>query len=805
MADCNTDCDNCPLFKHYKPVFGVGDDSPDIVVVGEYPSLPHKRDTHPITGNAKLLLDKTWGDVGGDHIKVYYTNVTLCKVPRKNNKRQPPNAASIKACNKRLIEEIKGLKPKIVIGMGSPSMTALGGYTGKFKDNIGEFKYNKRLGCHSVITYHPSSCLGGATHFYDNIHSTLRRAVLMIDEVMPFPQTKPVNKVYITNQGEAYRALCEIAKKPRWAIDLETDGFYYKRNIELVVIGDDKIAYVFENKTLLKSVRNRRVFKAMLEDPDRTWILQNGSFDFKFLLHHYESMPLSHIDTMCLAIGITEMGDSITLDRLCQTYLNEPNWKKMLDGHVPKGGSYADIPRDILVDYAARDAINTFRLEPILRRECSVQGTLEHVEKYLMPMPYAVAKMEMRGFKVDLKYVHKLKKKWVPKLKAMQERIVAYARERGFDASKIVKKPKHNDLNPNSPTQLCHFIYDMLGFKLFKGRRTTNAEFLKENAHHPFILMLKEFRKYNNLFTKYIGKFHDFVYEDGRVRPSISIKNTVTGRMAVYDPPLQTQPNEQNLAEWGFDSIKKCYKASKDHTLVDIDYGQLEVRFAWHYSADKELGKSIMTGDVHKATASKAFKLPMEAVTKFIRGRAKAILFGVMYGKKKWSLKEDIKAESLEEAQKFIDDVFNSYPDYHKWWLKQQEDALESCEVTNYVGRKRRWSIINRSMVPEVRNQSVNFPIQSLNADLTLWQIGVITRKLEETGWGYIVTAVHDSIVFEIKTEHLHVAVPWIKKQMLIMPFDSCAEYEVSIDVGQNWGELIPYEKYLEQEECVNA
>lgn len=795
------DCEKCPLYKHYKPVPGVGSGTPDIVIVGEYPQLPHKRDTHPISGNSKLLLEKTWGDVGGDHIKIYYTNVTLCKVPRKNNKRQPPCAASIKACNKRLIDEIKALKPKIVIGMGSPSMNALGGYSGKFKQNIGEFKFNRAIGCYSVITYHPAACLGGATHFYDNINSTLRRAVLMVDNIIPFPEPKPVNKVYITSQGQAYKTLKIIESKPRWAIDLETDGFYFKKNIELVVISDGDIAYVFENSTLLKSIRNKRLFRRLIKDKGRTWILQNGSFDFKFLHHHYEAIPYNFVDTMCLAIGITEMGDSITLDRLCQTYLNEPNWKRALDGLVPRGGTYADIPRDILVDYAARDGINTFRLEPILRGVCRRQGTLDHVEKYLMPMPYAVAKMEMRGFKVDLKYVHTLKKKWVPRLKQMQEEIVAYARDKGFDASKVVKKPKSKDLNPNSPAQLCYFIFDMLGLKLYQGRRTTDKDFLEDNQHHEFIAMLKRFRKFNNLYTKYINAFHDFVYEDQRVRPSVSIKNTVTGRMAIYNPPLQTQPSEQNLEAWGFDSIKKCYKASKGHTLVDIDYGQLEVRFAWHYSGDKELGKSIMSGDVHKATASKAFKLPIEEVTKYIRGKAKAILFGVMYGKKKWSLKEDIKADTLEEAQKFIDDVFEAYPDYHKWWLKQQEDAIEECEVVNYVGRKRRWSIVTRGMVGEVRNQSVNFPIQSLNADLTLYQIAVITRKLEEAEWGHIVTAVHDSLVFEIKTECLAIAIPWIKQQMLTMPFESCAEYEVSIDVGENWGELTKWEEHELHEE----
>ena len=141
---------------------------------------------------------------------------------------------------------------------------------------------------------------------------------------------------------------------------------------------------------------------------------------------------------------------------------------------------------------------------------------------------------------------------------------------------------------------------------------------------------------------------------DGRVRGQHKCFGAWTGRQSCNNPNLQQMPREE--------TFRALWVAKPGRKLVIADYDQVELRLLAIESGDEVMRQIYRDGrDVHKEVASIAFGIPLEAVTKELRRRAKAISFGIAYGSGASGLAEHGGFE-LDEARTILTRVLTAYP-----------------------------------------------------------------------------------------------------------------------------------------------
>jgi DNA polymerase I-like protein with 3'-5' exonuclease and polymerase domains len=317
--------------------------------------------------------------------------------------------------------------------------------------------------------------------------------------------------------------------------------------------------------------------------------------------------------------------------------------------------------------------------------------------------------------------------------------------------------------------------------------------------------------------------------ENGVIHPVYNLTGTVTGRLASENPNAQQMPRKAevpSLFQYQ-NEVKSLFisKFGKNGCIVNLDYSQLELRIAGVISGDEVLEEVYKSGiDLHIATASKTFGVPVEEVTKDLRTKAKGVGFGIIYGKsgvtfgKELYLKElyeqagDPKGDgkSLPEKQrrkiqekatklgyKIVEDYLNAYPGLSDWLENTKKFADENGYVETMFGRKRRLPDLH-STIPTLREnairQSINAPIQGTGSDCTLRSIIEIQDLLINGGYKTrMMCTVHDSIVFDVympefkelvlKFKYImeHVHEPYIKTEVPLL---------AEIEAGDSYGSV---------------
>jgi DNA polymerase I len=263
---------------------------------------------------------------------------------------------------------------------------------------------------------------------------------------------------------------------------------------------------------------------------------------------------------------------------------------------------------------------------------------------------------------------------------------------------------------------------------------------------------------------------------------------TATGRLSSSDPNLQNIPVRSDIGR----AIRKAFIAPKGYQIAALDYSQIELRIMAHLSNDKTLQDAFHHGlDIHAATASEVFGIPLNEVSSEQRRRAKAINFGLIYGMSAFGLAKQI-GTSREEAQKYIDIYFNRYPGVKKYMDDSRAWAIKQGYVETLRGR--------RLYLPEIKSTNhmqrmaaeraaINAPLQGTAADI------IKQAMLDVDAWitanmidARMVMQVHDELVFEVATANAAAIV-----KALVEVMDKACLLSVplltSSGIGSNWDE----------------
>lgn len=472
-------------------------------------------------------------------------------------------------------------------------------------------------------------------------------------------------------------------------------------------------------------------------------------------------------DTMIASYLLNPAGPH-NLDDLSQQHLDHRTIHyEEVTGKGAKQISFAEVPLDQALAYAAEDADCTRRLAEIFLPRLKKEGLQKLFEEIEMPLMRILMEMELAGMKVDADILKKMSKEFEGELKKVEGKIFEAAGE---------------SFNINSPKQLGEVLFEKL--KLSGGKKTktgfsTSQEVMESRAaEHPVCEMVLNYRSLSKLKSTYCDGLLKLVHpKTGRIHTSFNQTVAATGRLSSSEPNLQNIPIRAPEGK----KIREAFIAEPGFTLLSADYSQIELRILAHFTQDENLLAAFREGlDVHEQTAA---QLGID------RPAAKTVNFAVIYGQSAYGLAQQLKI-SFSEAALIIENYFKQYPKVKPFREKILGEAKEKGFVTTLFGRRRFVpDLLSRN--PAVRNNAermaFNTVFQGSAADIIKKAMIHIDRGLEKISpQSRMILQVHDELVFEVGQEELPKVKDFVRQKME-GAFQLRVPLVVECGVGENW------------------
>lgn len=526
-------------------------------------------------------------------------------------------------------------------------------------------------------------------------------------------------------------------------------------------IVSEKLAPIFADETIAKT-------------------FQNAKFDCQVLKRHNMSLKNVIFDTM-LASYIKDSSRKHGLKQQASDYLDYimVEYEELL-----KNSSSSLTIETVSIEeagsYACDDAFATLLLTKYWQENLD-EKELDLLYNIEVPLSLVLMKMEENGASIDVNYLSVIEKEINEKLDVVENKIYEAVGER---------------FNINSPKQVGDMLFGKMNLKA-KGMKSkngfsTNAKVLETLAEeHQVAKDILEQRHLAKLKSTYVETLPELIsVADGRIHASFNQTITTTGRLSSSNPNLQNIPVRSELGN----RIRGAFVAQdKNNLIISADYSQIELRLLAHISRDDNLIEAFCNDeDVHSATASKVFGVPIEQVTKDMRSKAKAVNFGIVYGQSRYGLASSLGI-SPYEAQDFIDRYFATYPDVKKY----MDDTIKFAYAHGYVetlyGRKRYLSAgllsTNGKIQEAAQRAAINAPIQGTAADVMKLAMVRLQNDFEKNNINSkIIIQVHDELVIETVDTEIEEVKQLVQSAMeLNQPF--LVPLKVDIYAGKSWME----------------
>ncbi len=589
---------------------------------------------------------------------------------------------------------------------------------------------------------------------------------------------------HLVDTPEKAKELAEKLKKQKtFCFDTETTGLD-PNNAELVGISFSWKAqeawYVPLSENYHHATQQLAVFKDVLEDEQIEKIGQNIKFDISILRWYDIVVKGKFFDTM-IAHYLLEPDQRHNMDALAETYLHyKPVPIESLIGKKGKNQqSMRTVALEEIKEYAAEDADVTLQLREVFEPKLKETGTEKLFYETEMPLVPVLAAMEAEGVKLDTETLAKFGEELTVEIAGMEKEIYEMA---GVE------------FNIASPKQLGEVLFERLNLsskpkKTKTGQYSTGEEVLTKLAYrHPIVEKILEYRSLTKLKSTYVDSLPKLVKErDGRIHTSYNQAVAATGRLSSNNPNLQNIPIR---TERGREIRKAFIPRNEEYVLMAADYSQIELRIIAHLSKDEAMMDAFRNGlDVHTATASRVYGVPVEQVSKDMRRHAKVVNFGIIYGISAFGLSERLKIPRREAAE-IIQSYFEKYPGIHQYMEKTIEFARERGYVETILGRRRYLNDI-RSANGVVRayaeRNAINAPIQGSSADMIkIAMIRIFDEMQRRNMKSKMILQVHDELVFDThkeEVEELKFLVDDKMKNALLLD----VPVVVDISTGNNW------------------
>ena len=541
-------------------------------------------------------------------------------------------------------------------------------------------------------------------------------------------------------------------------------GFYvpFPENQEEATALIDKFRPFFENEAIEK-------------------IGQNLKNDLKILSNYNIQVKGKLFDTM-IAHYLINPDMRHNMDILSETYLKySPKSIETLIGKKGKNQlSMRDVPLEDIKEYAVEDADITLQLKENFTLELDKTETKKLFDEIEIPLVKVLAAMEKEGIRVDVDFLKSLSHDLGNDIQKLETTIYEIAGEK---------------FNLASPKQLGDILFDKLkigGAKQKKtktGQYATGEEILNYLVNdHEIVKAILDWRQLVKLQNTYVDALPNQVDAvTNRIHTDYMQTVAATGRLSSNNPNLQNIPIRTERGR----QIRKAFVARDENfTLVSADYSQIELRIIAALSGEENMIQSFQKNeDIHKATASKVFNIPLEEVTREQRSHAKTVNFGIIYGVSAFGLSNQTSLSRAESAA-LIEAYYQTYPKLKSYINDQIQFARENGYVQTILGRRRYLKDIN-SQNAIVRGgaerNAVNAPIQGSAADIIKIAMITIHEKLTTENWkSKMLLQVHDELVFDVHQSELEKIKPMIMHEME-NAFTLNVPLIVEIGEGSDW------------------
>ena len=526
------------------------------------------------------------------------------------------------------------------------------------------------------------------------------------------------------------------------------------------------------------------ILKPLLTDKSVLKVGHNVKYDWHVFANEYgDGLDITPIeDTMVLSYDLDGAAHGHGMDELAELFLDYQTIRyEDVCGKGKLKISFDRVELQPACDYAAEDADITLRLYHYLKRRLLNERMVGIYELFDRPTVPVLFNMERAGIKVCDKELQKLSDSFGARIKDLEKRIFELAGE---------------EFNLNSPGQMGKILFDKMGLKgstknAKTGSWSTEAAVLETLVDEGVEIAAKilEWRQYSKLKSTYSDALQEQINpRTGRVHTNFMQTVTSTGRLSSNDPNLQNIPVRSEEGR----EIRRAFIAEKGKVLLSADYSQIELRLMAHVANVEGLKDAFARGaDIHAATASKMFHIPVEGMDPMVRRRAKAINFGIIYGISAFGLARQL-GTSRTEAQEYINAYFDRYPEIKTF----MEDTVSFARSNGYVmtpfGRKCSVGNLNDRNAARrafAERAAVNAPIQGGAADIIKKAMLRLPDALTEAGLtGKMLLQVHDELVLEIPESEIEKTTA-VVKDIMENVFKLSVPLIAEVGTGMNWAE----------------
>jgi DNA polymerase-1 len=517
-----------------------------------------------------------------------------------------------------------------------------------------------------------------------------------------------------------------------------------------------------------------------LEDASRAKLGQNIKYDLHVLANAGITVRGYVHDTM-LQSYVLEAHKSHSLESLAERHLDRKGLSyEDLCGKGASQISFSQVDIARAAEYSGEDSEMTMQVHQTLWPQLQAEPRLREVyENIELPVATILERIERNGVLIDAAVLAR-------QSHDLAERMVAAEQQ----AYEIAGQP----FNLGSPKQIGEILFGRLGLPVKKrtasGAPSTDEEVLQElAADFPLPARILEHRSLAKLKGTYTDKLPLMVNPStGRVHTNYAQAVAVTGRLSSNDPNLQNIPIRTPEGR----RIREAFIAPPGHHIVSADYSQIELRIMAHISEDPGLLKAFAEGvDVHKATASEVFNVPVAEVSSEQRRYAKVINFGLIYGMGAFGLASNLGIEQ-KAARDYIERYFARFAGVRRYMDETKVFAKDKGYVETAFGRRLWLPEINSGNGPRrsgAERQAINAPMQGTAADLIKLAMIAVQQTLDdERRATRMVMQVHDELVLEVPDAELdwaREAVPRLMAGVAQLKVPLLAE----VGVGLNWDE----------------